>query len=321
VSFEHAEFATTARIQVAAPMLDLKDATFRGPLNIEARFATLALDRTVFDGPVAVAGVDPFSSPVYGELNELGARGAAERLGGLGERPRLLRLRGVDASRLELSRVDLENCLFAGARNLAGLRVNEASFRQRPTRRFRRRKGSAIADEHLWRWRNEDKAWRPPRLPVGEEGQLQACSSPEEIAEAYRGLRKVCEAAGDPAGANELYFGEMEMRREAASPVGRLALGVYRELAGYDVRPSRPLLALGLVILGCALLLQLLGEAGEANFGEVVLFSVRSALLQPSGGLADPGAVAQGVETVLRVVGPILLAFTGITGLRGRLRR
>jgi hypothetical protein len=74
-----------------------------------------------------------------------------------------------------------------------------------------------------------------------------------QLAGLYRALRKAREDNKDQAGAADLYYGEMEMRRRAAMPEGRgqlrawaekFVIAIYWLLAGYGLRATKALGAL-----------------------------------------------------------------------------
>ncbi len=95
----------------------------------------------------------------------------------------------------------------------------------------------------------------------------------------YRDLRKGREDMKDEPSAADVYYGEMEMRRLAASPrsVERLLLTAYWLVSGYGLRASRAVVAL--------LLLLLLATVGFATVG----FAASSHLEYRPVGEARPG--------------------------------
>jgi hypothetical protein len=82
---------------------------------------------------------------------------------------------------------------------------------------------------------------------------------PRQIAALYRSLRKAREDNKDEAGAGDLYYGEMEMRRRDPHGVQaqreftrarseRAVLTAYFSLAGYGLKAGRALVSLALAI-------------------------------------------------------------------------
>jgi hypothetical protein len=108
-----------------------------------------------------------------------------------------------------------------------------------------------LIEEHIWRAIRDRPGWSAEMI-VGEL-PLEA----ERIAAAYRQLRKSQEDAKNEPGAADFYYGEMEMRRHAATtPAGeRAILHLYWAFSGYGLRASRALGALACVIALATLLL------------------------------------------------------------------
>jgi hypothetical protein len=185
------------------------------------------------------------------------------------ERPRLLSLRGSSIRGFEISGIDLRPCLFAGAHGLDGLHLDSTVTLGGPPpsvplvrlRRWRPRE--VIAEE--WHWRAaQDGRWPEWRIGPDRElpERLRGVGQPtaREVADIYRALRKGREDKRDEPGAEDFYYGEMEMRRHAPGAPGgphrrvgeRVLIWAYWATAGYGLRPLRSLIALGVVVASFA---------------------------------------------------------------------
>ncbi len=171
----------------------------------------------------------------------------------------------------------------------------------------------------------------------------------ETVELTYRALRKGLEDIKDEPGAADFYYGEMEMRRRAASPhsVERFLLFVYWLVAGYGLRASRALATLLLVVAFATVGFVTVGFAPSATTayqqvtvpGDGTRYEPREILGAPSGWaeavtysaqsttsllrapttepLTESGQV---IEIVLRLLGPLLLGLA-ILAVRGRVKR
>ena len=160
----------------------------------------------------------------------------------------------------------------------------------------------------------------------------------------YRALRKGREDAKDEPGAADFYYGEMEMRRAAASGWERTLLTLYWLLSGYALRASRSLVAFAVVVTVFAVLLYWWGfqpasatrvtgvnlDSGAVSYaaaapapdlGGAFVYSAESATVFFRGPgpelLTEWGRVFQ---VCLRLLGPALLALT-VLAVRGRVKR
>jgi hypothetical protein len=288
---------------------------------------------------------------------------------GLRAAPRLIEMTKVDATNLTLVGLDLSGCRFLSCYNRDKLRIEgPPRFAGPPAgRRWTRR--LVIAEEHLWRARYDRRpaGWFPqecrsaveaaPRAAPATPGtgppraSERARSEAARVQAVYRDLRKGREDAKDEPGAADFYFGEMEMRRAAASPrsVERGLLTAYWAIAGYGQRASRALAALVLLLS--------IGTVGFATVGfdassrieyrpiaaprpgepatyrqesvsgsrpgwvDAAFHSVESAtsLLRPTPSRAFTPA-GRVLEISLRLLGPLLLGLT-ILAIRGRVKR
>lgn len=133
--------------------------------------------------------------------------------------------------------------------------------RVRPWWPFRHSGRQVLAKEIDWRhnwylWRGRSSTWiNPHRL-----GERHLALEADQIVGLYRRLRKVFEDGKDEPGAADFYYGEMEMRRKSAMPLGeRALLHAYWALSDYGLRASRALSWLALAMIGTVLALMLWG--------------------------------------------------------------
>jgi uncharacterized protein YjbI with pentapeptide repeats len=170
--FVRARFEGTSRLGplVCGTQLELSDAVFTQPVTIEAaaaevvcartrwestailrlRYATVDLTDARLTQPVAV--VEQFS-PLVAD------RADAERALGADPAVRMRSIRGVDASMLTLTDLNLERCLFTGAFHLDQLRLEGRwtlgtapdGWRLRRLVPFRWTRRQVIEEERQWR--------------------------------------------------------------------------------------------------------------------------------------------------------------------------
>jgi uncharacterized protein YjbI with pentapeptide repeats len=211
---------------------------------------------------------------------------------GAGSRvPQVNSLRRAKVAELTVSGVDLRPCRFIGAFGLDALQLESARFLQPPPGwRFRLRRQhwtrrQTLAEEHHWRESNG----HGPGWSAGD-GKPEP---PQEIAAAYRALRKGLEERKDQPGAADFYYGEMEMRRRAtgsapgafsrvSSAAERGLLWGYWAVSGYALRASRALMALLVVIVLCTSAFDMYG------FQDRVRPYARAAEVQPERPDAQP---------------------------------
>jgi len=201
-----------------------------------------------------------------------------------------------------------------------------------------------IAEEYDWRCRDEKSngvkrtLWRyfSPQWNQHDCERLDrrdsdhdAVLEPEQLAALYRALRKASEDGNDQAGAGDLYYGEMEMRRRIPIPRkrGRIrghcdwgVISAYWLLAGYGLRASRAFGALITVTLLAAIPLSIWGFHPPRAYGRALLFAVQSgvSLLHPPE--AKLSASGQVIEIVLRLASPVFFGLA-ILSLRSRIKR
>ena len=160
-----------------------------------------------------------------------------------------------------------------------------------------------------------------------DSGEADDPLEPAQVAGLYRALRKAREEDGDEAGAGDLYYGEMEMRRiSSAAAEGsrskrdRALLWSYWAISGYGLRPTRALVSLAVTLLIGAALLFVFGFQDERNYGRSLLFAVQSSLSllrPPETSLTAGGEV---VQIALRLLGPLLFGLA-LLAVRTRVKR
>jgi uncharacterized protein YjbI with pentapeptide repeats len=228
-------------------------------LTIRYRDRRLELADAVFDAQATIA-----LPPQEASLQEAPPQ---ESPAGDEQPVRLLCLRRVDAKNLTLAGLDLASCRFLECYNRDQLRLDgPPMFAHQPASRWWTHR-RVLAEEHVWRARYDRRPaeWFPqecrhPDEPMPEHDR-EARTGPaarhqaSRIQAAYRDLRKGREDAKDEPGAADFYYGEMEMRRLAATKQSaeRALLTAYWAISGYGLRATRALAALlVLLIVGTA---------------------------------------------------------------------
>lgn len=307
ISLDRASFEGNVRIGISARGVSCARATFLSRSTLEIRFADVFLDDAEFALPSVVGGsaerlkaYDADQPLDDAELEAL-LRAEAELLGRDPKRvwkPRVRSLSRANVANLTLADSDLTKCRFVGAHNLDRLRFEGVDFARTEGRATRRR---MIAEE------------RDRTVP------------PDRLARTYRALRKGREDNKDEPGAAGFYYGEMQMRRKAASGFEWLVLSLYWALSGYGLRASRAVAALVVTVLVAAALFH--GFSGfdpDQSFGKSLLFSAEStsSLFRASDPpqdveLNDEGHVYQ---MGVRLLGPLFFGLA-LLALRGRVKR
>lgn len=318
-------FAERVRIAVAACVLSARSTTFAGGALLHIRWAEIALDEADFARPSTLSSTT--SWPNDHDLEP--ACLVDDRHLQLDPRPRLMTLRGAQAASLSLANVDLRACRFFGAHGLESLSIEASCLWPRPPARWGRLDRETIAEEHALRgW--QDPVTQPSQWLAGREDSEPLKAG--QVAALYRALRKAREDDKDEAGAGDLYYGEMEMRRHARSTGSRwrqgnvVILWLYWLISGYGLRPARALVALALVILlGAGVLSQWgfhdpQGDIHPHGYGRSLMFALESALSvlrQPERAMSAGGEMTQ---IALRLLGPLLFALA-LLAIRARVKR
>ncbi|MEI8412087.1 MULTISPECIES: pentapeptide repeat-containing protein [unclassified Kribbella] len=350
IRLDGSQFEGVATIDVVARELTCMATTFNRATLMRVRRALVVLDHAVFRQPSTLAatiGVFERALADYDE-GDLFDEAPLERLG-LPQQPSLISLNLVDAGFLSLSGVNLSACLFRGARNLDGLRIEGSRTFGRtprgvrwvrawpPVRWWTRRR--VVADEVVWRaafepvdekraTRASDEArWQAPALlKLLSHRSFDFVSNtvapdPASIAEIYRSLRKADEKAGNEPAAADFYYGEMEMRRAAECPRSeRVLLFLYWLVAGYGLRASRALTALLVTVLVFALGLYAWGFTEPTTLTTSVLYSAYSTVSLLRAPERDLTTAGQFMDIALRLLGPLFFGLI-LLALRGRVKR
>jgi uncharacterized protein YjbI with pentapeptide repeats len=344
-----ATFASNVVISAAAAQVYCIESTFQGPATLEFICSDVVLDRSMFSKPSSVAYADrPWGGA---DLSGVGLD-AVEPV------PRLLSLRGVDVGNLTLRGLDLSRCLFAGAYNLGGLRLEgPLRFAGVPppckprlhrwriaVRRWMPR--MTLAEEHQYRafraaqsttrssgrprfWSRilECPEWNPASLQlpawVGlQTGESVQVLSPEILTSLYRGLRAGLEDQRNAPGAADFYYGEMQMRELARpSAADRFVLWIYWLFSGYGLRASRALIGFVMAVLVFSFPFWDWGFVHRTSYGTALLQSFESATsLLRSPSVAQLTSVGQILDGFLRLIGTALLGLA-LFSLRGRIKR
>jgi uncharacterized protein YjbI with pentapeptide repeats len=322
-------FDERVHIDVAARGVSAHQTVFADGAHMRVRWAEIALDGADFARSSTLTGAVG-SWPNALDLSDHHTSDA--RQAPLTPRPRLLTLRGAQVGALALSNIDLSTCRFFGAHDLHSLRIDSSCIWPRtPTGGFLRyRDRETLAEEQHWR------EWTDPESEAPEwllEREGDPGLEPMQIAGLYRALRNALEDTRDQAGAGDLYFGEMDMRRRARPTCNRNQLraqcdrGVlfgYWLLSAYGLKATRALAALAIVILTASCAMRAWGIAPPPTISQAIIYSAqstsslfRSATTPPHTHVTETGEV---IETVLRIVGPILIALA-LLALRGRVKR
>jgi hypothetical protein len=273
----------------------------------------------------------------------------------------LIDVSSVDTSNLTLIDIDLTRCHFTGAFNLDKLRLEGAWVFNGPPRErigltpFRWTRRKVIEEERQWRALRRHS--RPLKSgwgdPPDHERNVPGLAT---LATIYRQLRKSREDAKDEPGANDFYYGEMEMRRHSQEwrMSERWLLQAYWLLSGYGLRASRAFAWLGISMIITIILMMGFGlpqsspkqeaigtisdpgrrvtlEIGKQapknpsgvrftseRFEKAINITLNSAIFRSSG--QDLTRTGTYIEMASRVVEPALIGLA-ILAIRGRLKR
>jgi hypothetical protein len=316
-------FADRVSVEVDAAVVSGRATTFAAGAHLRICRAEIAFDNADFARASTLSGAT--TMPARGRRDAKGLHRDGAAL------PRLITLRGAHVAALSLSDIELHACRFFGAYGLESLSIGaNCGWARSPQRRSTR---ELLAEEHHWRasngkprvqrrWRTsgghsraEASGWLEGRDLTRPLADSQSCDlQPLQIAALYRALRKAREDGKDEAGASDLYFGEMEMRRHGAASTDsrsdRLVLWLYWFFSGYGLRAGRALLTLLLVVVVFSLALWQWGVDGDPSFTDALLVgidSTSSLLRTPSTPDFKPTHAGELIQIVLRLLGPLLL--------------
>jgi hypothetical protein len=289
-----ATFGRSPDVAISADRLRCEQAKFPDGARLRVQWAEILLDNADFGRPSVLEAATPaFGGRIASAENEFVQDPLTATQPYRTARPRPVCLAGCDVHNLLLVDCDLRACRFAGAHNLAALRLEgtitlpstppgwQAAWTPPLVWRWGRRQ--TIAEEHYWRQRQpRPQGWRgaPPPSPSPyvaewhhhpERGDPSNPHGPREVASVYRALRKGREDNKDEPGAADFYYGEMEMRRhDPTKPKAeRLVLWLYWLTSGYALRASRALAWLAGVLVLATVLLAAVGLEQPATVSTV----------------------------------------------------
>lgn len=241
-------FGSFVAVEAATSLVSCALAVFEAGVTLRLRWANVILDGAVFKEASTLTPAPVFFRsavyPLFDEQDTPLFDESTSSFSGSSSIPRLLSIRGVDVSRLVVSDVDLQACIFQEVHNLDQLRIEgPRPFADAPSGWKTGRVGGqglpiwhwtrrqVIAEEHQWRasrllprapnGRQHPKAqgWYPaecqflqPTWPLLLKRPPQLLG-PERLASVYRSLRRAQEDRRNEPGAADFYYGEMEMRR------------------------------------------------------------------------------------------------------------
>ncbi|WP_127935271.1 pentapeptide repeat-containing protein [Nonomuraea polychroma] len=354
-SFTRTIFRSPTTIRACVRGVDLRETRFEAGTTLLLRYATVDMSGAVLAGPTNLVAL---SRPFQGLFNEPLEESA--QLAG-DPRVKLVDVNSVDTSSLTLTDIDLTHCRFAGAFNLDKLRLEGAwTFNNPPSKRigltpFIWTKRKIIEEERQWRALHRHS--RPLRSGWGDPpSHEQDVPGLAALTTIYRQLRKGREDAKDEPGANDFYYGEMEMRRHSQEwrKAERWLLQAYWLLSGYGLRASRAFAWLGITMALTIILMMGFGlpqdpikqeaigtisDAGRRVTLEIekqapknpsgarftskrlekaINVTLNSAVFRSSG--QDLTRAGTYIEMASRIVQPALLAL-GILAIRGRIKR
>jgi uncharacterized protein YjbI with pentapeptide repeats len=301
--------ARTIDLKDVKRKIDLDRVAFGAPVRIDAGARRISCQGTQFQSLAAISvhrGDLVLKDAAFAESSTVAGVGSNPK-------PRVRSLEGADVAHLTLADLDLRECTFLGAHNLDGLRLEGAIELCSLGPGLRDR--TVITDEVDFHARD----W-----PKGDKDAKRVCA--RRVADAYRALRKGREDSKDAPGAADFYYGEMQMRRQAAKDFDWWLLHGYWATSGYALIAWRALAALAVTVLAVAGGLELLGyENKTPGYGDSVLYSLESTTslfrsvptLEEGVTLSDWG---RGLQMLLRLLGPLFFGLF-LLALRGRVKR
>jgi hypothetical protein len=293
--FDECVFAERVTIEAVASRVCARAAIFADGVRLSLRKAEIALDYADFGRASTLSHATKWTIPTAEHW-------CSSLFETAGAQPRLTTLCGAQVAALSISGIDLRECRFFGAHGLESLIVEPSCRWPHTPSNWGCIDREMIVEESDWRRREEGRPrvtrvrwphfavrWSKhnvdlPKQPDDHDGKVL---EPEQLAALYRALRKAREDNKDQAGAGDLYYGEMEMRRRTPIPTKRgrirgccewLVISAYWLLAGYGLKASRAFAALTVVILLAAILLAQWGFHPSRGYGQAVLFAVQSSI-------------------------------------------
>ncbi len=353
VDFDAARFAQGAAVRGAtfqlarqlgpfmvARKLELDESVFSERVMIEATAEAVTARATRFADGVRLSVED---AQVDLDRADFGRASTLARLGEGGTQPTLVTLCGAQVARLSISGFDLRQCRFFGAHGLESLNIEPSCRWLHTPSDWRCIDREMIAEEHdYWRCRKErgplargragswlGVQWRDPNPDRQRQADTDRVLDPGQLAGLYRALRQAREDSKDQAGAADLYYGEMEMRRRTPMPrkrgrlrawADKLVIGGYWLLAGYGLRASRAVAALAIMILLASAPLALWGFHPPRAYLRAALFAAQNSLTLVHPPEADLSVSGKIIQVLVRLAGPALVGLA-ILSLRSRIKR
>jgi uncharacterized protein YjbI with pentapeptide repeats len=333
VDLDRVQFLAPIRLELSCNRLLLRGTHFFARSTLAVRRADVLADDVEFSRPSLLTASMEFTSlDRHGEERTLEEKPVSRPAQAP---PRVLSLRQANVGELTMSGIDLRTCRFVGAHNLDQLRMESDCLLPAPPAGHHYTPRVTIADEHAWRdaagkpgWWTEDV--QPPNLTMRD--WPPGIAPAQQVAAAYRDLRKGREDRSDAPGAADFYYGEMEMRRHSrpspadpaarASPWGERALLTgYWLVSGYGLRATKAVAALVATIVVFAFALWPWGFKTDVTFWRALLFSAESTVsLFRVPAKPELTAVGEAIQLPLRLLGPLFFGLA-LLSLRGRVKR
>jgi len=322
-------FGDRINIEVAAIVMSARAAIFASGASLRVRWAEIAMDGADFGRASTLSGATTWRLE-----SDLGPVCIADsRHITLEPRPRLITIRGAHVTALSLSDVDLSACRFFGAHGLESLSIETNCRWPHTPPRSGHLDRETIAEEHHRRGMSwHDGATQAPQWLASRDGNEALHFA--QIAALYRALRKSREEDKDEAGASDLYYGEMEMRRHHAATTrvrrGRVralsdlaVLTLYWAGSGYGLKASRSLVTLALIIAITSVGLRFYGFKTDPTYTRALLYSIESTsglFRMPNASGLEISYAGEFIQIVLRLLGPLLIGLS-LLALRARVKR
>jgi hypothetical protein len=331
--FDYATFERFVTISLGAELLNCGATQFRDGVNLRISRGDVVLEHS--DLGLASTISRYREAGIESRRDSREAAPSSDSPDSVVTSPRLVSLRGSSLRTVEVADLDLRPCLFGGVTGLEGLHLSSTvRLGLPPSRRSRRQLRAwtpreVIAEERLWR--SADGRWSEwtasPEYCAPDVLKGVEALAPFEIADIYRSLRKGREDKRDEPGAEDFYYGEMEMRRHSTKaqrrPRSRASehaiIWAFWATSGYGLRPLRATVALLGVVASFSALIATVGQTAQHNYGDALLNTLNAATLR---GGSDSGLTETGrwLQLPLRLLGPLLFALI-LLSLRGRVKR
>lgn len=338
------------RVDVTASAVTCIRPKLSAGMTLSCRFADLFLDEVRVGALFNVTPAQPVVDRDCSIIKEPRTTHAAYRREEWSEaaQPALVSMRRTDAENIFLTGVDLSRCRFDSVYRLDALRMERSRFAESPRvglgplRLGPRRE--VLAEEGVWRRAHGDPRWAAVSAPIdyprdllpeipGARPRTHAdvadarVLDAAEVASLYRALRKSREDQKDEPGGADFYYGEMEMRRYAASSTERLLLTAYWLVSGYGLRSLRAVTALAITTLTAGVALYLFGitsvDGDDPSLARSLFYSLESTtslFRVPELPRVQLNYAGEAIQIALRLLGPLFFGLA-LLALRGRVRR